>query len=70
MQVIKRPKLSTKVSSDASTQGLRAILEQPHEDKWYLGADTSRTLSTAADNYCLLELTINNIKYLLLPPRI
>lgn len=56
-------KLKIKVSSDASTQGLGSILEQQHKDKWYPVAYASRSLSSAEENNCPLELEMLSILF-------
>ena len=57
------PKLPIKVSSDASAQGLGALLEQLHENEQYLIAYASRSLTSAETNYCPLELEILSIPF-------
>ncbi len=44
------PKLPSKVSSDASTQGLGALLEQQHKNEWHPIAYASRSLTSAEKN--------------------
>ena len=48
-------KLPTRVSSDASTEGLGAVMEQQHPDGWFPVAFASRSLSVSEQNYCQLE---------------
>ena len=47
------PNLPIKESFDASAQGLRALLEQLHENECRPRAYASRSLTTAETNYCL-----------------
>ena len=47
--------LPTKVSSDVSTQGLGAVMEQQHPDGWFPVAFVSRSLPISEQNYCQLE---------------
>ena len=47
--------LPTRVSSDASTEGLGAVMEQQHPDGWLPLAFASRSLSVSEQNYCQLE---------------
>ena len=47
--------LPIRVSSDASSTGLGAILEQQHDEQWYPVAYGSRSLTSAEQNYCQLE---------------
>ena len=52
--------LPTRVSSDASTEGLgavmeqRAVMEQQHPDDWFPVAFASHSLSVSEQNYCKL----------------
>ena len=48
-------KLPTRVSCDASSTGLGAILEQQIDDQWYPIACASRSLTSAEQNYCQLK---------------
>ena len=47
--------LDTRITCDASQQGLGAILEQLHNETWCPVAFASRTLTSAESNYCSLE---------------
>jgi hypothetical protein len=47
--------LDTKITCDASPNGLGATLEQKYENKWYPIAFSSRTLTASEQNYCQLE---------------
>jgi hypothetical protein len=49
------PKRRTKVSSDASKDGLGAVLLQEHEGKWLPVAFASRAMSKAERNYAQIE---------------
>ena len=49
------PNLPTKVSCDASSTGLGAVLEQKHEEHWFPVAYGSRSLTSSERNYCQLE---------------
>ena len=49
------PSLSTKVTCDASPNGLGATLEQLHDDCWQPIAFASRTLTQSEMNYCQIE---------------
>ena len=51
------PNLPTRVSSDASQEGLGAVLEQ-RENDWHPIAYASRSLTSAKQNYCPLEKEI------------
>ena len=48
-------KLPIRISCDASCTGLGAILEQKMDDDWYPIAYSSRSLTSAEQNYCQLE---------------
>ena len=48
-------KLPIRVSCDASSTGLGAILEQQIDEEWYPIAYASRSLTSAEQNYCQLE---------------
>ena len=47
--------LPTRVSSNVSTEGLGAVMEQQHPDGWFPVAFASRSLSVSEQNYCQLE---------------
>ena len=49
------PKLPTKISCDASSTGLGAVLEQQNGENWFPIAYSSRTLTSTEKNYCQLE---------------
>ena len=50
------PNKPTRISSDASQEGLGAVLEQQqHNDEWHPIAFASRSLNPAERNYCPLE---------------
>jgi len=49
------PNLPIRISCDASQEGLGAVLEQQHNEKWSPVAYASRTLTSAESNYCPLE---------------
>ena len=49
------PKLPTRISSDASQEGLGAVLEQDHDNEWHPVTFVSRSLTPAESNYCPLE---------------
>ena len=57
------PKLPIRVSSDASTLGLGAMLEQKHNNEWLPVAYASRSLTSAETNYCPLELEMLSILF-------
>ena len=57
------PKLPIKVSSDASTQGLGALIVQLHDHEYPPIAYASRSLTSAVINYCPLELEILSILF-------
>lgn len=57
------PVLPIRVSSDASTLGLGAMLEQKHNDNWAPVAFASRSLTPAERNYCPLELEMLSIVF-------
>ena len=45
------PNLPTRISSDASQEGLGAVLEQDHDNEWHPVAFASRSLTPAESNY-------------------
>eukprot|EP00112_Aurelia_sp_Birch-Aquarium-sp1_P023107 Seg6752.3 transcript_id=Seg6752.3/GoldUCD/mRNA.D3Y31 product="Retrovirus-related Pol polyprotein from transposon 17.6" protein_id=Seg6752.3/GoldUCD/D3Y31 len=47
--------LPIRVTSDASKDGLRVVLEQSFNKNWYPVAYTSRSLTSSERNYCQLE---------------
>ena len=49
------PKLPTKISCDASSTGLGAVLEQQDGENWFPIAYSSCTLTSTENNYCQLE---------------
>ncbi|MEN8447427.1 MAG: RNase H-like domain-containing protein [Cyanobacteria bacterium J06555_13] len=49
------PDLPTRLSADASSYGLGALLEQQHQLEWHPVAYASRSLTSAERNYCQLE---------------
>ena len=49
------PELLTRVSCDASSYGLGAVLEQFNSENWYSIAYASRSLSLSEKIYCQLE---------------
>ena len=49
------PKLPTKISCDASSTGLDAVLEQQNGEDWFPIAYSSRSLTSTEKNYCQLE---------------
>ena len=49
------PNLPIRVTSDASKDGLGAVLEQSFNENWYPVAYTSRSLTSSEQNYCQLE---------------
>lgn len=49
------PNHPTRVSSDASQEGLGAVLEQQNDNQWHPIAFASRSLTPAERNYCPLE---------------
>ena len=49
------PNLPTRISSDASQEGLGAVLEQDHDNEWHPVTFASRSLTPAESNYCPLE---------------
>ena len=49
------PNLDTKITCDASKNGLGATLEQRHENIWYPVVFASRTMTISEVNYCQLE---------------
>ena len=51
-------KLPTKISCDASLKGLRAVLEQKHNQSWYSIRYPSRSLTSAERNCCQLKKEI------------
>ena len=56
-------KILIKVSSDAYTQGLRALLDRLHEKEWHPIAYHSSSLTSAETNNCPLELEILSILF-------
>ena len=48
-------KLPTRISCDASSTGLGAVLEQMHGENWYPVAYAGRSLTDCEKNYCQLE---------------
>ena len=57
------PNLPIKVSSDASKEGLGAVLEQYHETGWHPVAFASRSLTSSEANYCPFELETLSIVF-------
>jgi len=47
--------LNTRLRSDASSEGLGALLEQQHQNDWYPVAYASRSLTDAENNYAQIE---------------
>ena len=52
-------KLTTKVSYEASLNGLAAVLEQKHNDTWCSVGYNSRTLTSSERKHCHLFLVIS-----------
>ena len=53
------PNRSTRVTTDASKDGLGAILEQKHEDGWKPVAYASRAMTQCEQHYAQIEKEIN-----------
>ena len=55
--------LLIKVSCDATMKGLGAVLKQKQHDIWHLVSYTSRSETSAEENYCQLEKEILSIVF-------
>ena len=57
------PELPIRISCDASTKGLGALLEQKYQENWYPVAYGSRSLNSSEYNYVPLEAEMLSIVF-------